>query len=98
MTELQEQINRIVIGNLVDNYENLEEVPKSSQTNDEETETYLNIVSSVIFQRWEVSLTIVIKNKFAIDIVALIDSDATLNCLQEGLVPIKFYFKKPKTF
>ena len=50
----------------------------------------MNTVSRVIFQRWEVSLTLVIKNKFAIDIVALIDSGAALNCLQEGLVPIKF--------
>ena len=90
MTDLQEQINRIVIGNLVDNQENHEEVPKSSQANDEEADAYLNTVNKVIFQRWEVSLTIVIKNKFAIDIVALIDSGATSNCLQEGLVPIKF--------
>ena len=98
MTDLQGQINRFVVGNLVDNQENLEEVLESSQANDEKADAYLNTVSRVIVQKWEVSLTIVIKNKFAIDIVALIDSDATLNCLQEGLVPMKFYFKKPKTF
>ena len=97
MTDLQEQINRIVVGNLVDNHENLEEVPESSKANDEEAYAYLNTFSRVIFQRWEVSLTIVIKNKFAIDIVALIDSGATLNCLQEGLVPIKFCEKTKET-
>ncbi|RVW24955.1 Enzymatic polyprotein [Vitis vinifera] len=42
----------------------------------------------VIFQRWEVSLTIVVKDKFVFDIIALIDSGAAENCLQEGLVPI----------
>ena len=37
---------------------------------------------------WEVSLTIVVKDKFVFDIIALIDSGAAENCLQEGLVPI----------
>ncbi|RVW30915.1 hypothetical protein CK203_116409 [Vitis vinifera] len=51
-------------------------------------DTFLNTVSRVIFQRWEVSLTIVVKDKFVFDIIALIDSGAVENCLQEGLVPI----------
>ena len=42
---------------------------------------------------WEVSLIIVIKYKFVLNIVALIDLEATLNCLQEGLVPTQFYEK-----
>ena len=42
---------------------------------------------------WEVSLIIVIKDKFVLNIVALIDLGATLNCLQEGLVPTQFYEK-----
>ncbi|KAL6349740.1 hypothetical protein AAG906_041147 [Vitis piasezkii] len=67
LTDLQEQINRIVVGNLVDNRENLEEVPESSQANDEEADGYLNTVR------------------------------ATLNCLQEGLVPIKFCEKTKET-
>ena len=64
------------------------DIPESSHVNDNQTGAFLNTVSRVIFQRWEVSLTIVIKDKFAFDIVALIDSDAAENCLQEGLVPI----------
>ena len=38
-----------------------------------------------------------IKNKFVLDIVALIDSRATLNCLQEGLIPTQFYEKTRQT-
>ena len=64
------------------------DVPECSHVNNEETDVFLNIVNVVIFQMWEVSLAIVIKDKFAFDIVALIDSDAAENCLQEGLVPI----------
>ena len=91
MTDLQEQINKIDVENIVDNQEDLEEVPESSQANDEEADAYLNTVSKVIFQRWEVSFIIVIKNKFAIDIVVLIDSGVDLNCFQEGLVPTQLY-------
>ena len=49
----------------------------------------MNTVSRVIFQRWEVSLTIVVKDKFVFNIIALIDSGVAENCLQEGLVPIR---------
>ena len=83
-SDLQRQINRIV-----NNQENLVDIPKSSQVNDDETDVFLNTVSRVIFQRWEVSLTIVVKDKFVFDIVALIDSGTFENCLQEGVVPIQ---------
>ena len=61
-------------------------------------EAFFNYVSSVIFQMWEVFLTIVIKDKFILDIVTLIDSGTTLNCLQEGLMPTRFYEKTRQTF
>ena len=57
----------------------------------------MNTVSRVIFQIWEVSLTIVVKDKFVLDIVALIDSGAALNYLQESLVPTQFYEKTRQT-
>ena len=47
------------------------------------TDAYLNTISRVIFQRWEVSLTI----------VTLIDLGSTLNCMQKGLAPTQFYEK-----
>ena len=45
----------------------------------------------------KISLTIVIKDKFVLNIVALIDSGVALNCLQEGLVPTQFYEKTRQT-
>ena len=60
------------------------DIPESSHVNDNETGAFFNTVSRVIFQKWEVSLTIVVKDKFVFDIIALIDSGATKNCLQEG--------------
>ena len=67
------------------------DVSESSQVNDDEVDAFLDTISRVIFQRWEVSLTIVVKDKFVFDIIALIDSGAAENCLQEGLVPIRLY-------
>ena len=57
------------------------DIPESSQVNDDETDAFLNTVSRIIFQMWEVSLTIVVKDKFVFDIIALIDSGAVENCL-----------------
>ena len=65
------------------------DIPESSQVNDDETDAFLNTVSRIIFQMWEVSLTIVVKDKFVFDIIALIDSGLAKNCFQEGLVPIQ---------
>ena len=67
------------------------DVSESSQVNDDEADAFLDTISRVIFQGWEVSLTIVVKDKFFFDIIALIDSGAAENCLQEGLVPIRLY-------
>ena len=94
---LHDQINRVGFYHSDPNQEDSEEVLESSQVNNEEINAYLNTISRVIFQGWEVSLTIVIKNKFIFDIVALIDLGAALNCLQEGLIPIKFYKKTKQT-
>ena len=65
------------------------DIPESSQVNDDETDVFFNTVNRVIFQRWEVSLTIIVKDKFVFDIIAFIDSGATENFLQEGLIPIQ---------
>ena len=54
LSDLQDQINRI------GNQEIHTDIPESSHVNDNETNTFLNTVSRVIFQRWEISLTIYI--------------------------------------
>ena len=90
---IHDQINRVDIYH----HKEFEEILESSDDNNDKINAYLNTISKVIFYKWEVFLTIVIKNKFIFDIVALIDSDATLNCLQEGLIPIKFYEKTKQT-
>ncbi|GAV76040.1 hypothetical protein CFOL_v3_19515, partial [Cephalotus follicularis] len=42
-----------------------------------------------------INITIVIQDSFKLQIIALIDSGTQINCIQEGLVPTK-YFEKTK--
>ena len=48
-----------------------------------------------IFQKWHSKVKIVISKDFEFEVIALIDSGADLNCIQEGIIPSK-YFKKTK--
>ncbi|KAL4182779.1 hypothetical protein AMTRI_Chr11g151960 [Amborella trichopoda] len=53
----------------------------------------VNIINRVITQKWFVLITIVINDEFEFQSLALIDSGADLNCLNEGLVPTKYFDK-----
>ncbi|KAK2969373.1 hypothetical protein RJ640_028762 [Escallonia rubra] len=78
---------------------NIEEV----RSEEEEEEIYLNdtkipspskeqkilSIDRVVFQKWYVSIKIVISKDFTFEGIALIDSGADLNCIKEGLVPTK---------
>ncbi|XP_059627741.1 uncharacterized protein LOC132270583 [Cornus florida] len=60
-----------------------------------DNETYINLLTQITFQKWHVNLKIVINKDYTIHTVALIYSSADLNCINEGLVPTK-YFEKTK--
>ncbi|CAL9013022.1 unnamed protein product, partial [Prunus brigantina] len=45
---------------------------------------------------WYSKVTIFVKN-FEFNTVALFDSGAYLNCIQEGLIPTKFYKKSKES-
>ncbi|KAK2971280.1 hypothetical protein RJ640_001306 [Escallonia rubra] len=47
-------------------------------------------IDRVVFQKWYVSIKIVISKDFTFEGIALIDSGADLNCIKEGLVPTKY--------
>ena len=51
-------------------------------------------IDKVIFQKWHTNITLVINKEFSLTEIALIDSGADMNCIQEGLIPLKYY-KKP---
>ncbi|GAV92896.1 hypothetical protein CFOL_v3_36274, partial [Cephalotus follicularis] len=61
-----------------------------------ETSTkFINLIEKITYQKWHVNITITIQNSFKLQTIALIDSGSQMNCIQEGLIPTK-YFEKTK--
>ena len=62
-----------------------------SSYKDEYKDEFLNIINKMIFQKWYTEITLVVRKEFSLTVVALVDSDADMNCIQEGLIPSKYY-------
>ncbi|GAV65412.1 hypothetical protein CFOL_v3_08927, partial [Cephalotus follicularis] len=64
--------------------------------NQGETSTkYINLIERITYQKWHINITITIQNSLKLQTTAIIDSGAQMNCIQEGLIPTK-YFEKTK--
>jgi uncharacterized circularly permuted ATP-grasp superfamily protein len=61
-------------------------------------ELFINLIDRIIFQKWYVEITLIINAEFQITTIALLDSGADMNCIQEGLIPTKYYEKKLKNY
>ncbi|KAL4643880.1 hypothetical protein ACB092_02G123500 [Castanea dentata] len=57
------------------------------------SEKFLDTITRINFQKWHSKVRIIISKDFEFEVIALIDSVADLNCIQEGIIPSK-YFKK----
>ena len=60
---------------------------------DSNWQNFLSLIDRVIFQKWHTEITLVINKEFSLTKIALIDSSANMNCIQEGLIPLKYYEK-----
>jgi hypothetical protein len=56
-------------------------------------ETFLNTIDKMLFQKWYTEVRIVIDREYVFETVALLDTGADSNCIQEGLIPTKYYEK-----
>ena len=45
----------------------------------------------MIFQKWYTEITLVVHKEFSLTVVALVDLGADMNCIQEELIPSKYY-------
>ena len=54
---------------------------------------FLETFSTINFHKWHSKVKIVISKDFEFEVIALIDFGADLNCIQDGIIPSK-YFKK----
>ncbi|KAG5596058.1 hypothetical protein H5410_037290 [Solanum commersonii] len=54
---------------------------------------FLGIMQIVTTHKWYIKCTILIDNTFSITDIAMIDSGVDVSCIQEGLVPTKYFEK-----
>ncbi|KAK4592156.1 hypothetical protein RGQ29_016599 [Quercus rubra] len=69
--------------------------PTAEMVQKESNEKFLETINRINFQKWHSKVRIVISKDFEFEVIALIDSGADLNCIQEGIIPSK-YFKKTR--
>ena len=62
-----------------------------SSHKDDYKDEFLNIIDRMIFQKWYSEITLVVHKEFSLTVIALVDSGADMNCIQEGLIPSKYY-------
>ena len=71
-----------------DEIENVYDESSNSTANmvlEEPTQKYIDTISRIDFQKWHSKVNIVIIKDFEFEVIALIDSGADLNCIQEGI-------------
>ncbi|XLV02018.1 hypothetical protein S245_016355, partial [Arachis hypogaea] len=57
-----------------------------------DTENYINILTLLVSQKWFTTITLIVgEEKF--DFIAMVDLGADVNCIQEGLIPTRYYKK-----
>ena len=54
---------------------------------------FVNTITKMIRQKWHIKIRIFIKPDFSKNIIALVDSGANINCIQEGLIPLEYFEK-----
>lgn len=89
---LQQNIDTIY-SNLKDSNDKVlptKEIHEEVQNSDD---NHLSILNMVISQKWYTKITLLIEGTFQKDFIAMIDSGADLNVIQEGLIPTRYFQK-----
>ena len=50
------------------------------------SQDFLNLIDRIIFQKWYTKITIKIDRESEFTTIALVDSGADTNCIQEGII------------
>ena len=65
--------------------------PPSLEKDAQNRQNFLSLIDRVIFQKWHIEVTLVINKEFLLTEVALINSGANMNYIQEELISLKYY-------
>jgi hypothetical protein len=68
-----------------DNKIKIKEIQENNKNkqNSIDNNLFINLIDSIIFQKWYVQVTLIINAEFQITTVTLLDLDANMNCIQE---------------
>ena len=88
-TDINEQNNAEII-NLKELSKPMTKLPLLEKDNDNIKQKFLSLNDRVIFQKWHTGITLVINKEFSLTKIASVDSGADKNCIQEGLIPLKY--------
>ncbi|CAJ2643632.1 unnamed protein product [Trifolium pratense] len=79
---------------LLENSNKIENIVSNNDSPSSSSNSYLSLLERVTSQKWFVKITLVINKNFILENeVALVDSGADLNCIQEGIIPTKYFVK-----
>jgi hypothetical protein len=82
-------------------FDNEDNDNKSEQSNEAEssnkaisdTVKIIRIIDKVVPSKWYSKVNIIVSQDYSLEFIALIDSGSDLNCIQEGLIPSKYFEK-----
>ncbi|KAG8634081.1 hypothetical protein MANES_17G011766v8, partial [Manihot esculenta] len=63
---------------------------------DKEKELKFNDITRITFQKWYVKITLTIKD-FKLETIDMLDSGADMNCIDQGIIPSKYFHKTKQT-
>ena len=59
--------------------------------------SFLGMMQIVTAHHWYINCTILVNNDFKVTSIAMIDSGVDVSCIQEGLIPSRFFEKTTHT-
>ena len=67
-----------------------QQVPLSGNAS---TDNKLNLINKLLSPKWFSKVKIVVCHEYEFNVIAMIDSGVDMNCIQEGMIPSKYYEK-----
>ncbi|KAG6390844.1 hypothetical protein SASPL_148589 [Salvia splendens] len=89
--DLKQRVSLLEL-NQKDNPDSEQEEPESSGFK-ENPLTFINMINKVITHKWYIQVTIIVQKEFYVKARAMVDSGADLNCINEGLIPSRYFSK-----
>ena len=69
----------------------VEETENMQLEEGESSQLFVNTITKMITQKWHIKINFFIKPDFSKEFIALVDSSADINCIQEGLIHVGYF-------